>query len=172
MLLNCGVVEDSWESPGLQGDWVFLGRADVEAETPILWPPDAKSWLIWKDPDAGKDWGHKEKGTTEEDMVGWHHWVNGHEFGWTPGVGDGQGGLACCGSWGRQESDTPELLNWTELLLRGSPDSRTCPLGVPSQCLHWSSRSFHNGCTGKVTPQQFTTLFRSVCLPESHLIYV
>ena len=75
-------------------------EADVEAETPILWPPDAKSWLIWKDPDAGKDWRQEEKGMTEDEMVGWHHWLNRHEFGWTPGVGDGQGGLECCGSWG------------------------------------------------------------------------
>ena len=76
--------------------WVFIGRTDFEAETPILWPPDAKSWLFWKDPDTGKDWGQEEKGTTEDEMVGWHHRLNGHEFGWTPGVGDGQGGLACC----------------------------------------------------------------------------
>ena len=94
--------------------WVFIGRIDVKAETPILWPPDAKSWLIWKDPDAGKDWGQEEKGTTEDEVVGWHHWLSGHEFGWTLGVGDGQGGLACCGSWGRKESDTTEQLNWTE----------------------------------------------------------
>ena len=91
--------------------WVFIGRTDVEAETPILWPPDAKSWLIWKDPDAGKDWEQEEKWTTEDEMVGWHH--NGHGFGWTPGVGDGQGGLACCGSWCRKESDMTEHLNWT-----------------------------------------------------------
>ena len=95
--------------------WVFIGRTDVEAETPILWPPDVKSWLIWKDPDAGKDWGQEEKGTTEDEMVGWHHWLNGHGFGWTPGVGDGQAGLACCGSWGHKESDMTERLNWTEL---------------------------------------------------------
>ena len=93
--------------------WVFIGGTDVEAETPILWPPDAKSWLIWKDPDAGKDWG-QEKGTTEDAMVRWHHRFNGHGFGWTLGVGDGQGGLACCGSWGRKESDMTERLNWTE----------------------------------------------------------
>ena len=125
MLLNCGVGEDSWESPGLWGDqpvhpkgdqsWVFIGRTDVEAETPIFWPPDAKSWLIWKDPDAGRDWGQEEKGTTEDEMVGWHHWLDGHGFGWTPGAGDGQGGLVCCDSWGRKESDTTEQLNWTEL---------------------------------------------------------
>ena len=89
--------------------------ADVEAETPILWPPDMKSWLIWKDPDARKDWGQEEKGTMEDEMVRWHHWVNGHGFGWTPRVGDRQGGLACCSSWGCKELDTTEWLNWTEL---------------------------------------------------------
>ena len=80
--------------------WIFIGRTDAEAETPILWPPDVKNWLIWKDADAGKDWRWEERGTTEDEMIGWHHWLNGHEFGWTPGVGDGQGGLACCGLWG------------------------------------------------------------------------
>ena len=95
--------------------WIVIRRTDTEAETPILWPPDAKRWLIGKDPDAGKDWGQEEKGTTEDEMVGWHHQLNGHGFGWTPGVGDGQGGLACCGSWGHKESDTTEWLNWTEL---------------------------------------------------------
>ena len=97
--------------------WIFIGRTDAEAKTPILWPPDVKSWLIWKDPDAGKDWGQEEKGTTEDEMVGWHHRLNGHEFRWTLGVGDGQGGLACCSSWGRKESDMTERLNWTELKL-------------------------------------------------------
>ena len=95
--------------------WIFIGKTDVEAETPILWPPDVKNWLTGKDPNAGKDWGQEEKGTTEDEMVGWHHWLNGHGFGWTLGVGDGQGGLACCGSWGRKESDTTEWLNLTEL---------------------------------------------------------
>ena len=94
--------------------WVFIGRNDVEAETPVLWPPDVKRWLIWKDPDAGKDWKWEEKGTTEDEMVGWHHWLIGHEFGWTPGVGDGQGSLACCSAWGQKESDMTEQLNWTE----------------------------------------------------------
>ena len=94
--------------------WVFIGRTEVEAETPILWPPDAKSWLIWKDSDAdaGKDWGKEEKGTTEDEMVGWHHWLNGHEFGWTLGVGDGQGGLACCSLWGCKELGMTDQLNW------------------------------------------------------------
>ena len=91
--------------------WVFIGRTDVEAESPIRWSPDAKNWLIWKDPDAGKDWG-QEKGMTE---VGWHHRLNGHGFGWSLGVGDRQGGLACCGSWGHKESKTNLWLNWTEL---------------------------------------------------------
>ena len=93
---------------------VFIGRTDVEAETPILWPPDAKNWLIGKEPDAGKDWRWEEKGTTEDEMAGWHHWLDGRESEWIPGVGDGQGGLACCDSWGRQESDTTEWLNWTD----------------------------------------------------------
>ena len=95
--------------------WVFIGGTDVEAETPILWPPDAESWLIWKHPDAGKGWGQEKKGMTEDEMVGWHHQHNGHGFGWTPGIGDGQGGLAYCGSQGRKESDTTEWLNWTEV---------------------------------------------------------
>ena len=108
--------------------WVFIGRTDVEAEAPILWPPDAKSWLLGKDPDAGKDWGQEEKGRTEAEMAGWHLRLNGHEFEWTLGVGDGQGGLACCSPWGSRASDTTELncspwgrrelerLNWTELM--------------------------------------------------------
>ena len=93
---------------------IFIGRTNAEAEIPLLWQHDAKSWLIWKDPDAGKDWRQEEKGTTEDEIVGWHHRLNGHEFGWTLGVGDGQGGLVCCSSWGHKESDTTEWLNWTE----------------------------------------------------------
>ena len=94
--------------------WVFIGRTDVEAETPILWPPDAKSWLIGKDPDAGRGWGQEEKGMTEDEMAGWHHRLDGLEFEEILGVGDGQGGLACCDSWGQKESDMTEQLNWTE----------------------------------------------------------
>ena len=94
--------------------WVCIGTTDVEAETPVLWPPDAKIWLIGKDSDAGRDCEQEEKGTTEDERVGWHHRLNGHGFGWTLGVGDGQGGLACCGSWGCKESDRTERLNWTE----------------------------------------------------------
>ena len=94
--------------------WVFIGRTDAEAETPILWPPHAKSWLIGKDSDPGRDWGQEEKGMTEDEMAGWHHWLDGRESEWTLGVGDGQGGVACCDSWGRKESDTTEWLNWTD----------------------------------------------------------
>ena len=93
--------------------WIFIGRSDAKAETPILWPPDVKNWLIWKDSDAGKDWRREEKGTTEDEMGGWHHQLNGHEFEWTSGVGDGQ--LACCNSWDCKELDRTAQLNWTLL---------------------------------------------------------
>ena len=126
MLLNCGT-EDAWESLGLHGDqtspssrksvlnihwkdWCWSWNSNTLAT-------DVKNWLIWKDPDAGKDWRWEEKGTTEDEMVGWHYWLYGHGFGWTLGVGDGQGGLACCGSWCHKESNTSEWLNWTELML-------------------------------------------------------
>ena len=98
-----------------------VGSTDAEAEAPILWPSDAKSWLIGKDPNVRKDWRLEEKGTTEDEMVGWHHRLNGHEFEQAPGVGDGQGSLACCSPWGRKESDMTEWLNWTELLKILSP---------------------------------------------------
>ena len=103
-----------------EGDqpWVYFGRNDAKAEAPALWPPHAKSWLIGKDADAGRDWGQEEKGTTEDEMAGWHHWLDGRESEWTPVFGDGQGGLACCDSWGHKESDTTEWLNWTELRLK------------------------------------------------------
>ena len=94
---------------------MFFGRTDAKAETPVFWPPYAKSWLIGKDSDAGGDWGQEEKGMTEDEMAGWHHGLDGCESEWTPGVGDGQGGLACCDSWGHKELDTTERLNWTEL---------------------------------------------------------
>ena len=97
--------------------WIFIGRTDVEAETPILWPPDAKNWLIGKYPDAGKNWRQEEKGTIEDEMVGWHHWLNGHEFEQAPGDGEGQGILVCCSLWGCKELNTTEWLNWTELPL-------------------------------------------------------
>ena len=117
-LLNCGAGEDSWESPGQQGDQtsqsqprIFIGR--IDAEPPILWPSDANNWLIRKDPDAGKDWRQEEKGTTENEIVGWDHQLNGHDFEKALGVGDRQGSLAYCSPWGHRESDTTEWLNWT-----------------------------------------------------------
>ena len=99
--------------PKRNQSWIFIGRIDVEAETPILWPPDAKSWLIGKDSDAGKDWNQEEKGMTEDEMAGWYHQLNGHEFKQASGVGDGQGGLECYSPWSHKESDT--LSDWTEL---------------------------------------------------------
>ena len=99
-----------------EGDqlWDFFGRNDAKAEHPVLWPPHVKSWLIGKNSDAGRDWGQEEKGTTEDEMAGWHHWLNGCESEWTRGVGDGQGGLTCCDSWDHKESDRTEHLNWTD----------------------------------------------------------
>ena len=94
---------------------VFFGKNDAEAETPVLWPSHAKSWLIGKDSDTGRDWGQEEKGTTEDEMAGWHHWLDGRESQWTPGVGDGQGGLACCDSWGSKEFDTTERMIWSDI---------------------------------------------------------
>ena len=101
--------------PKEKQSWIFIGRTDAKAETPILWPPDAKNWHIRKDPDAGKDWGQEEKGTTEDEMAGWHHPLDGHEFEQAPGAGDGEGSLACCSPWSQKESDTTDRLNWIEL---------------------------------------------------------
>ena len=126
---------------------VLLGYR-VWAEAPILWPPDAKSWLIGKDPDAGKDWGQAEKGTTEE-MVGWHHQFNRSGFGWTLGVGDGQGGLACCSSRGRKESDTTERLNWTECVYVNATLSIRPTLSFPS----YVHKSIHYICVSIPTLQ-------------------
>ena len=124
MLLNCGVGEDSWESldckeiksvpPKGNQSWISIGRSDDEAETPILWPPDMKNWLTGKDPDAGKDQRQEEKWMTEDEMVGWHHWLDGHEFEQALGYGDGKGSLTCCSPWGHKESDRTEQLNWIE----------------------------------------------------------
>ena len=103
-------VNPKWNQP-----WIFIGRTDAEAEVPILWSPDAKNWLTGKDPDAGKDWGQEEKGTIEEEMVGWHHWLDGHEFEQALGIGDGQETLACWSPWGRKESDMTEELTWQQV---------------------------------------------------------
>ena len=125
LMLWTVVLEETLESPldckeiqpvhpkGNQS-WIFIGRTDAEAEAPILWLPDAKNWLIGKDPDAGKDWRREEKGTTEDENVGWHHWLDGHEFEQVPGVDDGQGSLACCSPLDRKELDTTEQMNCTE----------------------------------------------------------
>ena len=127
MHLNCAVGEDSSESLGLQGDptspfilkeispGCSLEGMMLKLKLQYFGHLMRRVWLIRKDSDAGRDWGQEEKGTTEDEMAGWHHRLNGHEFGWTPGVGHGQGGLACCSSWGRRESCTTEQLNWTEL---------------------------------------------------------
>ena len=110
--LDCKQIKPA--NPKGNKSWIFIGRTDAEAETPILWPPDAKNWLIGKDPDSGKDWRQEEMGMTEDEMVGWHHQLDGHEVGQALGVGDGQGSLACCSPWSHKELDTPEWLNWTE----------------------------------------------------------
>ena len=134
MLLNC-VLEKTLESPldfkeiqpvhpKADQSWIFIGRTDVEAETPILWPPDAKRWLFWKDSDAGKDWGQGENGTIEDEMVGWHHRLHGHEFEQAFGVGDEQGSLVCIGSQSRTQ-----LNDWTEL-----NNHRRTLNQLPSQC--------------------------------------
>ena len=105
------------QSVNPKGDqsWIFIGRTDAEAKTPILWLPDMKNWLTGKDPDAGKDWRQEEKETTEDEMFGWHHGFNGCEFEQVPGIGDGQGGLACCGPWGHKESEMTKWLDWTKV---------------------------------------------------------
>ena len=113
VLILLGVMLSSVNPKGNQS-WILIGRFDAEAEIPILWLPDTKNRLFGKDPDAGKVWRWEERGTTEGDVVGWHHWLDGHEFEQAPGVSDGQGGLVCCSLWGRKESDTTEWLNWTE----------------------------------------------------------
>ena len=111
--INCREIQ--WVHPKGYQSWVFFGGLMLKQNiSPILWPPDVETWLVWKEPDSGKDWGQEEKGTTEDEMVGWYHWQNGHGFGWTPAVGDGQGVLACWSAWGHTESDTTEQLNWTE----------------------------------------------------------
>ena len=98
--------------------WVFFGRNDAKAETPVLWPPHAKSWLIGKDSDAGRDWGQEEKAMTDDEMAGWHPWLDGRYFEWTPRVGNGQGSLACCNSWGHKESDMTDQLKWTDWYIK------------------------------------------------------
>ena len=121
---NCKEIQPV--NPKRNQSWIFMGRTDAEAETSILWPPDIKNWLIGKDPDAGKDWRREKKGITEDEMVGLHHQLDGHEFEQALGVGDGQGSLAGCSPRGYKESDMTERLNWTDLL--------TYPLYLLLQC--------------------------------------
>ena len=128
MLLNCGVGKDSWESldckkfkpvsPKGNPSLIFIGRTNAEAEAPILWQPNVKTWLIGKDPDVGWEWRREEKGMAEDEMVGWHHQLDRHEFEQAPGVDDGHGSLECCSPWGHKESDMTEWLNWTEMSMR------------------------------------------------------
>ena len=156
------VLEKSLESPldckeiqpvHSEGDqpWDFFGRNDAKGETPLA--TSCKSWLIGKDCDAGRDWGQEEKGTTEDDMAGWHHRLDGREFEWTPGDGDGQGGPVCCDSWGCKESDTTERLNWTEIVfvlqhigILGLSHLLSCAGPIPSKNSHlypfWFTLSF------------------------------
>ena len=166
------VLEKTLESPldcketQPKGDqsWVFIGRINAKAEAPVLWPPDVKKYLIGKDPDAGKDWRQEEKGMTEDHIVGWHHWLDGHEFEQAPRVGDGQGGLACCSPWGRKESDTTEQLNWAEAhsyqhfhRLLDSKKSTWCSF-LSWHCIHlylhtfFQSLSFFRECSSILHP--------------------
>ena len=127
-----------------EGDqpWDFFRRNDAKAETPVLWPPHAKSWLIGKDFDAERDW-RQEKGTTEDEMAAWHHRLDGHDFEWTPGVRYGQGGLACCDSWGRKESDTTERLNWTDCIVEEGMATHSSILAwrIPIDRGAWQTRA-------------------------------
>ena len=136
--LDCKEIQP--EHPKVDQSWVFIGRTDFEAETPIIWPPDAKSWLIWKLPDAGRDWG-QEKEMTEDEIVGWLHRLNWQGFAWTLGIGDGQGGLASCSSWGHKESDTTEWLSRTELITNIWVSNPT-PDHIPGESLN-SKRHMH-----------------------------
>ena len=118
---------------------MFIGRTDAKAETPVLWPPHEKSWLIGKDPDAGRDWGQEDKGTTKDEMAKWHQQLDGREFEWTPGVGDGQGGLACCDSLGRKELDMTEQLNWTGV--RDDSEEKVVIDGAEIKIFDWEKRT-------------------------------
>ena len=141
--------------------WVFTGRTDVEAETPMLWQADVKSWLTGKDPDTGKDWSREEKGITKDEMVGWPHPLNGHEFGQTLGVGDGQGGLACCSPWGHKDLDMTEWLNWTEYHIWPWFSLFSAQFLLPYFCSTWKNNLFlseilcfpDNGTRKTITPR-------------------
>jgi len=127
-------------NPKRNQSWIFIGRTDAEAEMPILWPPDVKNWLIGKDSDAEKDWRQEEKETTEDEMVRWHHWLDGHEFEQAPEVGDGQGSLACCSTW--TTKSRTQLSDWTELELVRKP---VYHMGIPFWLLLFISHYSHQG---------------------------
>ena len=140
--------------PKQNQSWIFIRRTDAEAETPILWPRDAKNWLIGKDPDAGEDWRQEEKGMTEDEMVGWHHWLNGHEFEYALGIGDGQGSLACCSPWGcRVRHDWATELNWRLTLVLviwlATANWATVNIRSDSDYSLWLSLSEHGYCNVK-----------------------
>ena len=139
--------------------WTFIGKTDAKAETAKLWPPDAKSWLIWKDLDAGKDWRQEEKGATEDDMVEWHHQLNGHGFGGNPGVGDGQGGLVCCSSWGLKESDTTEQRHWTEVNASTVENSTEISQKVKNDTALW----YNNATLGYLSKENNSTNSKGTC---------
>ena len=144
-LLDCKEIQPV--NSKINQTWIFIGRTEAEAEATILWPSDAKNWLIWKDPDAGEDWRWEEKGMTEDKMVRWHHRPDGHEFEQALGVGDGQGSLTCCGSWGHDDSDMTEWLNWTELTIA----TAIIPLEFMAWVLVIPIILVHVGCYNKNT---------------------
>ena len=150
------------KAPLVNRPWIFSGRTDVESEAPVLWPPDMKSWLIGKDRDAGKDWRWEETGKTEDETVGWHHRLNGHESEQAPGDNEGQGSLACCSSWGRKESDTTERLSdWAELIVCPTYRRWVCVID-PELLWLWVFLSFEAGeRPGRVV---IYTLKRITCL--------
>ena len=138
-------------------------------ETPVLWPPHVKSWLIGKESDAGRDWGQEEKGTTEDEMAGWHHWLYGRESEWTLGVGDGQGGLARCDSWGRKESDTTERLNWTDKNL--SPKKRYLPTKGRPLKRQVNEAMYEKVCTGGCSGDVCSVHIHLVHLADTHWVF-
>ena len=155
-------------SPKGNQSWIFIGRTDAEAETPVLWPPNAKNSLIGKDPDARKDWRREEKGTTEDEMVGWHHRLDGHEFAQAPVIGDGRASLACCSPCGRKESDTTERLNWTEL--DSHDDLPVPPLFSQLSYLHKTQTLTRSKCPSFPIQHSFHTPF-CLCAWCSLLIF-
>ena len=154
MLLNCGVEKtlqcplDYKEiqpiNPKGNQSWIFIGRTDAEAETPVLWPPDVKKWVIGKDPDTGKNWRQEEKGMTEDEMVGWHRWLDGHEFEQALAVGNGQGSLVCYSLWGYKVSDMTEWLNCSELITHSQVRQKLTFVTVWAVTQWWSHVTFYS----------------------------